>query len=97
MNQDPDVEAGTEPDLHLLECARCGEPMYHRVVGVSAEYDLWYLWETQCCECGHLVEAWEERQVAIKYGGGNDFTEGEEEVAGDVDETLMETEYISVS
>ena len=55
-------EPGTEPNLYLLECGRCGEPMFH-FYRLEAEYPLCIWWAFKCGECGHRVDAWEDKPV----------------------------------
>lgn len=50
----PDTEAG----LRLLDCGRCGEPMYHRG-HLEADYPLCRRWAFECGECGQRVDTWE--------------------------------------
>lgn len=56
-------EPGTEPNLYLLDCQRCGEAMYH-LFHLEAEYPLCLWWGFTCGECGHRVDAWEDKPVA---------------------------------
>lgn len=65
----PTPERDREADLHLLDCARCQEPMYHRVAHMLATYPLANLWLAQCGECGRFVEAWEDIPQFSSYAG----------------------------
>lgn len=69
----PSLPAEDEPpaSYYLLDCSSCGKPTQHRLLGLSAEYPLCLLWDLTCTGCGQQVEAWEDRQVPIRYGGGD--------------------------
>ena len=71
-------EPGTEPNLHLLDCLRCGEPMYH-LFYLEAEYPLCLWWSLTCGECGHRVDAWEDRDVPWHTARYEDGSEDESE------------------
>ena len=58
----PAPEPGTEPNLHLMDCHRCGEPMYH-FFRLEADYPLCLWWAFKCGECGRRVDAWEDQPV----------------------------------
>lgn len=90
MGAEQQAEAGKEPDLHQLECERCGEAMYHQLLGLISEFPLLNVWALQCGECGHYVEAWEENAAPILFGEGN-REEKESEVA------LAEEEYDTIT
>lgn len=65
-----EVASVAELELSLLDCRRCGEPMYHEVIGLSAHFPLCILWYVACGECGCEAQAWEDRPVPVRYGGG---------------------------
>lgn len=70
-------EPGTEPNLHLLDCPRCGEPMYH-YFRLEAEYPLCLWWAFKCGECGRRVDAWEDKPVpwhTARYEDGYEVPE----------------------
>lgn len=55
-------EPGTEPNLYLMDCERCGEPMYH-YFRLWGDYPLCVWWAFKCGECGKRVDAWEDKPV----------------------------------
>ena len=63
---------GTEPNLYLLECQRCGEPMNHHCQ-VEGDFPLCIWWALTCGECGRVVNAWEDKVNVMRYQTTHEF------------------------
>jgi hypothetical protein len=60
------AEPGQEPNLVLLHCERCQEPMQH-LCEIWGVYPLCIWWVLNCGECGKELNAWEDLPVPPRF------------------------------